>query len=218
MSTEVLSSAVVVIGNFNPVMFHPTWFRGLELFGAMETEAAISSGKVVISPAQTMFSIGGFDVHIVEDRMQIGTAREDLHEPLFDLMVSLLNILDVTPVSAVGINWSSHIRANSTSQWHAFGDRFAPKDFWKTHWGTHAGMLNTSIQLGRKDDRSGNVNVTVTPSPNIIPGVYVRVNDHFDVKEGQALKAGDLLKEVWRDSKNYSATLIGEIKKDLLNG
>lgn len=218
MSADVLSLAVVAIGDFAPGMFHPSWFEKLQLLGKHEVERAAESEQLLVSSAQTIFSISGFEIQVHENRFQILTNREDLHQPLIDLFTSVLSVLDSCPIRAVGINWTIHLRAENEKAWHAFGDKMAPKEFWKKNWEHHVGLRHLLIQLDKQNEDDGSVNVNIEPSYEVKPGIFVRVNDHNDFKNKDAVAASKFVSENWRGSKETAENFIKSLRLELTNG
>lgn len=218
MSAEVLSLAVVAVGDFAPGMFHPSWFEKLNLLGKNEVERAVESEKLLVSSAQTIFSISGFEIQVHENRFQILTNREDLHQPLIDLVTSVLSILESNPIRAIGINWTIHLRAADVKKWHAFGDKMAPKEFWRQNWPHHVGLRALQIQLDKENEDDGYVNVNVEPSYEVKPGIFIRVNDHNDFKNKDAVAASQYLSESWMRSRENAEKLINSLRVELSHG
>lgn len=215
MNPNVLTLTIVLVGDFAPAMFHPMWFEKHGLIGKQAAENIISKGKLLVTAAQTSFSLEGIEVNVVADKIQIGTNREDLHQPLIDLVSSTLGLLAQTPVRAMGFNWSIVYRAKSTQRWHAFGHRLAPKNFWLDNWGGEPGLAALQIQLDRKDTNSGSVNISVSPVDSKNAGVLIKVNDHYDLKDYDGEKSENFLRENWPPAKAIATDLIDPLKLEL---
>ena len=220
MTTEALMASVVALGNFAPAMFHPSWFARHGLIAEAEAAASAKSPGLSISDAHATFAFSGIEFHALHDRLQFATSREDMHHPLKDLVASTLALLDATPVSSMGINWSKHSKAPNEDKWHEFGHRLAPKEFWNKNWTGHAGMLRVHMRLERTDSKLGSVNVNVDPSSEIRPGIYCRFNDHYEFSEKSASAgfAALLINEVWGSSKESALKMIRALEEDLNNG
>ena len=98
---ERQSYAIVVLGDFNPSIFHPLWFSANGLLPEEETsEAEIS----VIHKAIASFKVGKLQIQVDESRLGL-TAFESSQGPILrDLAIGTLSILEHTPLKAVGIN------------------------------------------------------------------------------------------------------------------
>lgn len=69
-------------------------------------------------------------MQVTQEQAVFSTAEEGRDLDLRDLAMAVFDLLPETPVDAVGINAAWHVRAESEADWHAFGDKFLPKDFW----------------------------------------------------------------------------------------
>jgi hypothetical protein len=210
-SAERTGSAIVVLGDFIPKMFHPLWFRELKLLGKEEVEASVESADFLIADQVAQFTVSGFAFNITPDRFQITTEREDLFEPLRDLVQGTLASLDQAPVTALGMNWLGHFRCASEATWHAAGDKLTPKDFWKSIWSGRPGMMDVTMRLDRTDSFKGFINVAVQPSVPVKFGLYFAVNDHIDLKaEAGTFRAANLsaiVKDEYAKSRDRARSL-----------
>lgn len=210
-------NTLVVTGAFAPAMFHPSWFERYDLLGKNEVSAAASSANLLVSEEISLFKVAGFDFDIRPNRMQIGTTQESLFEATRDLMCSLLEVIDGAPVQQIGINWTAHYSTASSQAWHKAGDVLVPKIFWSTIWPKHVGMSNLALQLERQDDKKGHINMTFQPSPVIPNGVFLAVNDHYELKDDKAVFSGDAAKQLrslWAQSKEMADKLIGDVYQE----
>lgn len=215
MSAQPLSFAGVLLGHFAPAMFHPEWFDKHKLIGNAEYKAAT---KVIVTDQATQFNVGGMELQVFEDRFQISTQREDLHEPVRDLIRNAVELLGAIPLRAAGYNWALHAAAPDEKAWHAFGDRFAPKEFWNKHWKAHAGLQNLQMKLERTDGRAGSVNVYLEPSTTVRPGLLIKVNDHYEFDALSGEQYADFMQETWATSRTTALELIRALESNLANG
>ena len=78
-----------------------------------------------------------------------------------------------------------------------------PKDIWNTCI-KKPGMASLTIRGERPDDYTGALTVRVEPSARIQPGVYVTVNDHYELESAQpshgAAPILDILDAAWASS------------------
>ncbi|TFZ00674.1 hypothetical protein EZ313_19680 [Ramlibacter henchirensis] len=221
-SFENKGSTVVVAGSFAPSMFHPLWFQSNDLLGKQETKAAAEKQTLLVSDELTVFSVAGMDFHVRADRIQVGTAQENLFGPVRDLVIGTMQLLEASTVRAVGINWTAHFKLPSRDAWHAAGHKMIPYEFWARTWTKHVGMRNVTVELERKDGRGGYVQVTVQPSNVVESGVYVSVNDHYDMaKEGEpstGAQSASLLQDQWDGSQKIAMELLEQIQKECVSG
>lgn len=178
---EIEGLTVVVIGAFNPAIFHPSWLAGNNLIRNEEAEEA----KVeVITGDVSSFTTNWFKIQVVGQRLSLQTTDPTKHLPLRDLAVGMLTVLEHTPIQAFGLNLDRHFRMTDEKEWHDFGHFFVPKKPWKDLV-TSPGMRSLVIEGKRDGGRSDLVLVKMEPSMKVTPyGLYVNVHEHFSVSDG----------------------------------
>lgn len=176
---ELEGLEIVVVGALNPQIFHPEWFARQKLIQDSEAEKATIE---VVSPDISSFSIGWARVQVVREYVQFATNQAQNYELLRDLVTGTFKYLRFTPLLKFGINRSTHFRMENQEQWHALGHLLAPKHKWENVM-IKPGMVCLQIQGLRPDGYAGKINVAVEPSISVQPGVFIRVNDHFELEE-----------------------------------
>ncbi len=187
LQTEGLD--LVLIGKFNPQIFQPFWFAKNELIPDSEADSA----KVnLVHPTISDFTLDWCHLNVAAERLTLSTKRPERYPLLFDLLVSTFSILSHTPITAVGINRRFVYRFSSEENWHAFGDRIAPKQPWADAL-EKPGLLGMQMKGFRTDSLNGAINVYVQSGAT--PDVTLLVNDHFDISEEEQknFRLADLL-------------------------
>jgi hypothetical protein len=187
------------VGSFNPRIFQPAWFAAEGLIRKAEADEATIE---VIHPEVVSFHTELFHVQVVADRFAASTGNPSFYEPIRDLVVGTFRILSHTPVYALGLNRDGHFRVDSAEAWHALGNRLVPKEPWDNLL-EKPGMRSLTVEGVRPDGRKGYIRVRVEPSVKVLPhGVYVAVNDHYEVQDkAEALgcrEALDVIDSSWR--------------------
>jgi len=176
--TELASDSmnVVLLGEFNPLQINPQWLRQMDLIGAEDYD---SYNIEVISPAGTVVSFGSIRLQIVPESLHIASDASDDVEAARDLVAGILLSNGSPGISSMGINRAVHFGA-ALERYHAIGDALTPKAVWDGV--LHLpGMLNLGITGVREDGYGGAINVQVQPSAMVRPGVFVSVNDHYNL-------------------------------------
>lgn len=188
MTLQLVLEAVSIVhrGHFNPAIFQPSWFAAQNLIRPQEAEAAEIE---IIHPKAAVFTADWLRVNVLEDRFHAATIQADYFEPLRDLVLGVLGILAHTPLKALGINREFHYRYPSEDTWHEVGDRLAPKGDWESIL-KNPGMLSLTVQGKRPDGFEGYIQVKVEPSRKAHPGVFIEVNDHFQLASGDEIPPG----------------------------
>jgi len=203
---------IVIRGQFNPAIFHPAWFQAQKLVRSQEADAA----KIeVIQQDVAIFTMEWLQFRIVGDRFQVGTTQEAFYEPLRDLVIGVLDILNHTPLRVMGLNRDFHFRLESEKAWHAVGHRLAPKEDWQGAL-IDPGLMSLTMQGKRPDLSPGYIQVKVEPSSQIQYGVYIETNDHYELHSasettappGEAVK---ILSEQWAASMSRSLEIANKI-------
>jgi hypothetical protein len=204
---ELRGFSIVLLGDFNPRIFQPAWFSAQRLIREGEYETA--DIKVVHSEI-TDFLLEWCHLTVTRDRFVVQSSHEP-DEAVRDLVLGTFKILIHTPISKMGINTEAHYRVQSEPSWHRFGHTLAPKEIWNEVLDA-PGMRSITIEEGkRRDGRKGYIRVTVEPSVPVPPGVYFRVNDHYEAeaKEGGGCsEILTILEEAWTSSRERCGDII----------
>ena len=182
---EISACSIVLLGQFNPAIFHPSWLlsRGVEL---VESAAA---GDLLTHQDVATFSFDTRNYLVRTDRFQIETSSAPWIE-LLDISTKIFGEnLHHTPITGFGINRTVHFRLPSTSSRIRLGRMLAPLE----PWGEFGKEMNPedenfigglqSLTMRRKFALDGDkleTNVTVEPSARVADNtaVYMHVNAH----------------------------------------
>jgi len=210
---EIDSAAIIILGSFNPGIFHPIWFKAN---GLIKPEEADKAKLEVTTPMISIFGVEWFRLQVETQRFVIQTDNETHFELLSDLVIGTFSLLEHTPVSAMGLNRMMHFKMDSEESWNALGNKIAPKDVWQGVL-QEPGLLSLVMQgpKQRPNQRTEDViNVRIESSPRITPGIYIDVNNHFEIKDNDLQKVLKILKESWRDVLINSRKIADQIIKE----
>jgi hypothetical protein len=172
---------VVLVGSFNPGIFHPEWFRRQEILLPAEAEAA----KVhAVTPEFSQIRFLDMGLDVFPDRFILRTHDSSRSEKLQDVVMAVLRKLYHTPISAVGINSDIQFDLQDEKYWHKIGHSLAPKDLVWNKIFARPGMESLSIKDLREGDFPGYTVATVQPCKppsKIVFGVKISSNYHYDV-------------------------------------
>jgi hypothetical protein len=196
---------IVLRGKFDPAPFQPRWFADHKL---LREEEVANPQLHVFHTAIVAFSVAWLSVHIEQDRFQVGTTEEAYLEPLRDVMLGVLEIVEKADPLLLGMNRLGHYRLGSRREMDRIGYHIVPKGPWENLL-TPEGMTSATVQGRRPDSHKGFIRVKVEPSVRVEHGVYVDVNDHYDLHEeagaGERGKlAHDILSALWTTSQARS--------------
>lgn len=224
IAPQISGAGIVARGHFNPLIFRPDWFNSKEiLVGADYDNVKIE----IIHPEIVNFNLPWGAMQVDQETFSI-TCVQEPHIRVHDFFVKCFQNLPETPISALGINVEVHFEAGSEEACDRVGDTLAPKEFWgdfvkkdgKKFGGLRTLIIEQSANSGegrfvRQDGAKGWLRVQVEPSLRVTYGIYVRVNDHYDLLDGQSLadgrKAAELVASKWDSSIGSSEKLIDKL-------
>lgn len=172
------SLGIVVPGNWNPAIFSPAWLYSQELISAEDLEG---SQPDLIAPGVATFHLPWALCEVTQERLHVACVDEVEFLRVRDLVLGILRALAHTPIAALGINISVHLKINSEVGWHRIGDSLVPKTAWEGVLKL-PGTRSVTVLGVRPDDEAGQIQVTVEPSQRLTMGVFVQQNDHFSLK------------------------------------
>ena len=207
VEVEINSWFIVLVGSFNPAIFHPAWFN---FHGVAHKGIADSAQIEVIHRNASIFRLGDIQINVEPERFQVQT--ENAPEiRLLDLVSKVFgDILPHTKITSFGINRSVHFRAAAPEKRNDLFRELAPLENWGD-WGRRiadnqgkisGGLESISMKEMLEDqDSSGHMWVRVEPSVILAgtSGIFMTYNRHFGMKnlavEDGAAKAISKLNE-----------------------
>lgn len=208
--------SIVLIGSFNPAIFHPAWFAR---HGLIRDDEAGTAHVEIVHDDVVSLSLGWALVKAEQKRFVL-QATEALEAPelLRDLAIGTFEILSHTPIRRMGINDHVHFEVASEEKWHSIGHEIVPQKNWNDVL-QNPGMRSATVEGERPDGYKGCVRVTVEPSAKMSPGVFASVNDHFelDVEKDEDVEGSDaileILKDAWEPSLARSKQILTHIRE-----
>jgi hypothetical protein len=171
--------ALVLLGSFNPKIFQPMWFAAEGLVSKTEAESAEVE---VIHPEVALVTIGPFTLQVVGDRFMAQTDQLPYFSPLRDLVVGVFTLLRHTPARAVGINRQMHFKANDRFSWDGLNKSLTATVAWGDAL-SNATQVGLDLRGTRDHAVNGAVSVRIEPSIVEEGGIFIRVNDHYELAQ-----------------------------------
>ncbi|WP_158743643.1 hypothetical protein [Acidisphaera sp. L21] len=198
--------SVVLNGQFAPWTFRPDFLAREGFLTPEEADGAINP---ILSAEFVQFKLSWVMLTAELQRLSIATIEEP-YIRIHDLVLSYLTLMPLTPVLHVGINRNAHFLCSGTREWHEIGDRLAPKGPWgefaEGEGVTKSGLRSMTFERPRdpKSELPGRTRVTIEPSMVHNPGIYIDVNDHYDIVDGglpgSSARAMELIQRRWEVS------------------
>ncbi len=207
------SASIVLIGSFNPQIFHPVWFRQVGLLPATEADNAEVE---VVSPDVAIFRLKWLRLEVFRGRFIAHTTDASQFGPLRDLVMGTFSLLEHTPITMMGLNRGIQFDLQDEAKWHQVGHTLAPKEIWR-HYLKEPGMQSLSIQAQREDDYQGAINVTVRPVMSKRYVVEVVTNNHYELDQGTlAADAVDIIESCWESALDFALALSEGVIREAL--
>lgn len=209
---EIDGLYLVLVGNFNPAIFQPSWLERHSLASKIEVESAAIE---IIRAEIAVYSLGPFRLTIQLDRFQIETLQPDHGFRMRDLVGNIFGILKETPIKQMGINRLMHFSMPSEGAWHSVGHKLVPKDVWGKIM-KEPGTISVSVRGQRPGAESKYVQIRVEPSTQVTSGVLVQTNEHFEDSANSALWVVETLGRSWDSSQAYGLTAAQQLLEGCL--
>ena len=95
-------SSIVLVGAFNPAIYHPEWF----LRNGLVSEDDLSDQEIeLVHNDLSRFSFAWLSVQVQSNKFIARTNDPSQFIPLRDLIVSVFSILEHTPITNLGMNY-----------------------------------------------------------------------------------------------------------------
>jgi hypothetical protein len=198
---QINELVIIFVGNFNPVIIQPFWLTYKNL---IREEEGLNAKVEVIHNELVKFEIGGWlNIQVTKARLELRTTQEPYFEPLKDLAIDIIKILNETPLDSFGLNHIRHYILESDKQYFDFGNKIAPLNNWNFIM-KDPRLLTLELLMNKPEN--GSVRIRVQPSDslkNTKNAIMTNINDHFTIdivgpkRNDQLLK---LLTDKWRDS------------------
>jgi len=209
---QIEGTSIVLLGSFNPKIFQPSW---LASEGLVPKEEADSSEISVIHPEISVFSINKIDYQINRDQFLVSTSFQPSFKILKDLVIGIFDLLHFTPIHALGMNRDFHFPMSSEKDWHSFGDKLAPKEIWSDIL-KKPGTRTLVMEGQRPDECTGFIRVKAEPSIKVKYGIFININDHYQLQDPQSEKGCDEIVHILKDNWENSMSCSEEIAQKLL--
>jgi hypothetical protein len=207
-------SAVVLLGNLNPAIFHPEWFRRYKILPIQETQWSEgekpkstvmehNGRKIVIQEVPPLIVKPDFaDLHfpslrvvVTPERYECSTVTRAHFSEAHDVTAKVFSILQHKPVKALGINFHGHCRFKTDT-------RTILHDLFSKENGTIRNMLGEEYEISGSimtQDDGRQRTITLENSMAVPDALHCSVNIHRDVESRQAVDAIELLKNNYKN-------------------
>jgi len=210
---------IVVLGSFNPAIFHPEWFLRQKLISEDEANSSETSVNVVGKEVAEIH-LSGMKMFCMNDRFSIGTVNISKAARMQDFLLQTFTTLSHVPVTACGINPQAHYRVKDEKFWHKIGNTLAPKDLVWNELVELPGMQSLIIKAQRKGEFAGETLLWVEPSQDkrFHPGIFVRANYSYSLpKESLHAESTEILMKFLKTEWDTACSMARNVAEKILN-
>lgn len=202
--------SIILIGDFNPKIFQPSWFAAHKLIKEQESDNAVIG---IIHESISDFKLDWCRFQVTRDRLALISNQENSFELIRDLIHGTFSLLIHTPIKLLGINLDVHVMIQEIDKWHELGFRLTPRDVWLKFF-KDPRMRGVQVENKREDGYTGYNLVNIQPSLKYKQGgVFISTNDHYKV-EGTT-EIIKILDENWQSSNEFSLQIIDSILSEI---
>lgn len=219
-------ASIVLLGGFNPSIFHPEWFirHGLtESWDYSESEVInIPDVSKIVFPSDRA-------LEVLQGRFIYRTTIASNHIALKDLVISTFSILTHTPIKQLGLNYKVSIHIPDANDWYEFGLKLAPIDLWKkaapyieklgSDKVKQLGLVGLKMALPRADDFEGRINVEIANVFQKDLTISFSVNSHISLSESDgsdAIMAVEVIEDNWEKTLKLAKVIVDSIMESHL--
>ena len=209
-------NSIILVGQFAPWSCRP---ERLAKEGVFSLDDLTDPTNVLITAEYVQFTLPWLQFAVDPQRVQLAT-DESPHIRVHDFALSFLATLGPAPVAALGINRYSHYKCDSIEEWHKIGDRFAPKKPWGTFMDGEGplkpGLRSILFEKPRREPKPGFTRVKLEPSILASPGIFIEVNDHYELLDQGTPDVGEVAAEIIHSRWSISEAVQTQIAESVM--
>jgi hypothetical protein len=222
---QIDAASIVLVGDFNPPIFQPEWFRSHGLIRESEAKAAQERPNFVLAGNLANFHAGPFEVQVTQERFVARVSDTPSFHPLRDLIIGTFDLLEHTPVRLLGLNRMLHYELDTKEEWSKVRHTFAPKENWQGVMDDPE-MLSVQMQGQGRVQEAQHFRVKVQPSQQVVNGIYFDCNEQYDARlldesEPETLSAGrfiEIIDNEWEEALAHAKTSSQTLLKNVFGG
>ncbi|MEM6738058.1 MAG: hypothetical protein AAF620_18515 [Bacteroidota bacterium] len=188
---ELERLSIVLIGSFNPKIFHPAWLSANGLIRSSEAETA---EKMFIHNNVSVFELDWMSINVTPDRFTINTLQPAYYEIVRDLVSGMFEILEHTPMTAMGVNFESHYGMSKPERLRSVSNEIIDIKKWESIFDKPE-LNSLSVKTSKPEDL-GYYLIRVEESIRIANGLYIQTNDHTNINSAKEMR--EILLSNWK--------------------
>jgi hypothetical protein len=203
---ELCGHSIVILGDFNPSIFHPYWL----VKNGLVSESEASEADLQVSHKDvSVFTVAFISYEVTRERLKIATKNQAMFETVRDNALGILTILRHTPLKAMGFNSDFHF-STSVAESAILYDKIVPTAFWND-------LINEPkleavvLKDFHVNEKKNFTRVQIQPSIAITNGLYFLVGDHYEPGDSNAKTYLQIMETEWTTRTSRYQQLIEKI-------
>lgn len=184
--------SIVLIGGFNPLIFHPFWM----LQKGLISEKDVTEKEILVHENLTQFKIGQWlEFNVNKNRCEFKIASSDFIPIMLDLIKGTLNALPEVPIAAIGINRGCILKLDNENDYYNVGATLAPLDLWVDSFNKPR-LRTIAIEDTTSEKFVGKTRcLIIKPAyeENVQYAIDVNMNNHYELKAQKVVEALGIL-------------------------
>lgn len=202
-------SNLVVLGAFNPAIFHTSWFLSNNLISKEDAED--TDLKMVHPEISSMFIGKWLNIEATRERFFVLCDEPHSFPRMRDFVQGCLMLLEHTPVTALGMNFQKVFSIRSQEQLN----KIVGKWCFTPHWSEILKSPSfNSVMIRGGEGKQDCLNLTVKITDKVDFGLVIGFNYHRQPDNLTALGVVEILNSEWKqrldDSTAISKRIVGE--------
>jgi hypothetical protein len=228
LEPSISGCQVHLVGRFNPVIFHPTWFlhhnlvrpgdvlqvtnETPELTVANPAESELK--PIIVLPNLATFDMNWVSIQVNNENCSFTTQQPQYYLELRDLILGTFRLLRYTPISALGINLLYHFPVGRDLL-EVIKKKISPPTIFENipkNNPNSGDLVNYKRRWKSISAENALINLDIEPSIQIENGLYIAINCHYSVTAAVdsingAIPAMDLLEKSWASAHETAEAL-----------
>lgn len=231
------SSSIVLIGNFNPAIFHPEWFERFKILPPQEIQWAEGSNipkeeiqykgrkliiqenpSLIVTPQFAHLPFQSLQIDVSQERFDCKAAQRKTFPLIKETTLKIFSLLKHTPIRVLGINFEGHWRLKKDGT-IILKELFGKKaDLFKD-------AMGESYEIGGKlitHEGDQQFIIDFSRSPILEAGIYFRANIQWNIESERTEKVVQLIKNNYDHGKEkvikIATKLLGNPEETWKNG
>ena len=166
--------SIVILGNFNPLLFHPYWLKAKNLIA----EEDINLSELLVHPTMSHLNIGKWMyIDVNNKKCEFRTDDPSMKAILIDLVIGCMAALPDIKISALGVNYGGIYDLMNEQDYYKFGKQLHGLDLWRGSF--EDPRLRTIIIEDNKSNLLSKKSIIIRSADNTSHKYAVELNMNF---------------------------------------